>query len=240
MLFPSVMALCGLLAPSFAGTWVQRVLYPQSLLGHTPGSFQPLKRNIMPEMSSESIYNPNTDISFISLTSVESCPPTRTGRGSFPCCAGSCVSAGSPIVGDYPSNPNTLQPGDSSKSQEKIHDLHWTYTRPSLPSVQWGCITKPPSLLPALYSMAQLGTEWHSTRQHGVEWHSTAQAPSNTTSPSYPPQGTTPMESCKLKKQTEPFFPVVFPVCLRNIIFPPNEKNNNNLQEGPKHEQVCV
>lgn len=240
MLFPSVMALCGLLAPSFAGTWVQRVLYPQSLLGHTPGSFQPLKRNIAPKMSSESIYNLNTDISFISLTSVESCPPTRTGRGSFPCCAGSCVSAGSPIVGDYPSNPNTLQPGDSSKSQEKIHDLHWTYTGPSLPSVQWGCITKLPSLLPALCSMAQLGTEWHSTRQHGVEWHSTAQAPSNTTSPSYPPQGTTPMESCKLKKQTEPFFPVVFPVCLRNIIFPPNEKNNNNLQEGPKHEQVCV
>lgn len=58
--------------------------------------------------------------------------------------------------------------------------------------------------------------------------------------PSSPPRGTAPRSSSKLKKQTEPFFPVVFPVCLRNIIFPRNEKNNNNLQEGPKHELVSV
>lgn len=58
--------------------------------------------------------------------------------------------------------------------------------------------------------------------------------------PPAPPRGTAPGSSSKLKKQTEPFFPVVFPVCLRNIIFPRNEKKNNNLQEGSKHELVCV
>lgn len=52
--------------------------------------------------------------------------------------------------------------------------------------------------------------------------------------------GATLSSSSKLKKQTQPFFPVVFPVCLRNIIFPQNEKNNNNLQEGPKHEPIYV
>lgn len=50
------------------------------------------------------------------------------------------------------------------------------------------------------------------------------------------------MTSCKLKKQTQPFFPVVFPVCLRNIIFPQNEKKKKIItyRKAPSVSQfVC-
>lgn len=100
---------------------------------------------------------------------------------------------------------------------------------PSLPSISRVCTRRAP--IPA----ARAGG-WHRSPQY-------VQAPPDARAlpvPSSPPWGNAPIASCELKKQTQPFFPVVFPVCLRNIIFPQNEKNNNNLQEGPKHEPVCV